>query len=806
MFDDGYNRKKSKKRKKKQGGDKQKKPKIESKSKKEGSKFNVQDVIKVEVKTEPDICNPYEYESQENIEEIPVPQGSYNDTIIIENVTEDPLKINSNPLDDFNPPEIEKCAKKKRHSKHNEQKKLKQKRVPKNKRKRDNSVLSDYMPTSDIYNINKIPEKDIISRSINSMPSLTVSLSKLKSKTINKINTNQMNPASNDNQKETAKSSAINMAENRATICSSTNDTSDISTIFSELDKSSCVQAANIGCQTESIRDVAVSQIKQCLKMNYKNMGAMSMEDRSINNTRKDLIKPPRLKLPPLASQGKNYAENQQIPSKIEMMTDVIDTKNSDIYLTMPLTSINCNPPVLKNETEAQCMRNNNAVKSPPSLEIPNYQDPTDIINRPNNPNCSFINSNVPSYRFTSTNFNHFNEIKMEHNKTLCMNDVSEEFINSQVWRQNKALYTNFSNPSQRIALTESDSYIHIPSCVSPPNAMLMSQCQYSPVILKNISESNFPVITPDILPAACSSKRVMSKLTRNPRPRQRPQKGASRKKPPTKNNKSNNNASSSISQANISSSVGTQLNSPFNLTLSDLSDPNIQSRITDIQNDLHENKHLNISDNKLQDLEKQKDIYSSYVPPSKSKPSILRKKPKEKKATERRKPMNFSSETDNPTTDYPMILHSVTITPDAFASTTITSAVVASTTTTSATIAPMDIAPVTTTMAVVPTIVAPVMEATKDQSTSTQSADISELCSQSMVIPGHISDMIYPNVPSNELLKAFNNYWSAQVSHCAICAIFASCTSGSSRMMPPDWKYCTSTMLPESTPIWVRK
>ncbi|XP_003703094.1 lysine-specific demethylase 4C [Megachile rotundata] len=71
-------------------------------------------------------------------------------------------------------------------------------------------------------------------------------------------------------------------------------------------------------------------------------------------------------------------------------------------------------------------------------------------------------------------------------------------------------------------------------------------------------------------------------------------------------------------------------------------------------------------------------------------------------------------------------------------------------------------------------------------------------------MVPGHISEMLYPSVPNNDLLKAFNDYWSAQISHCAICAPFTSSCNGHGRLMPPDWKYCKPTVLPESSPIWV--
>ncbi|XP_012288456.1 lysine-specific demethylase 4A isoform X2 [Orussus abietinus] len=69
---------------------------------------------------------------------------------------------------------------------------------------------------------------------------------------------------------------------------------------------------------------------------------------------------------------------------------------------------------------------------------------------------------------------------------------------------------------------------------------------------------------------------------------------------------------------------------------------------------------------------------------------------------------------------------------------------------------------------------------------------------------PGHISDMLYPSVPDISLLQAFNNYWSSQASHCAVCTTFASTRSWRGRQMPPDWKYCKPTVLPKSSPIWV--
>ncbi|XP_063978608.1 lysine-specific demethylase 4A-like isoform X2 [Diachasmimorpha longicaudata] len=71
-------------------------------------------------------------------------------------------------------------------------------------------------------------------------------------------------------------------------------------------------------------------------------------------------------------------------------------------------------------------------------------------------------------------------------------------------------------------------------------------------------------------------------------------------------------------------------------------------------------------------------------------------------------------------------------------------------------------------------------------------------------ILPGHISTMLYPHIPDLETQQSFNDYWSAQLSHCAICTAFAATTDKNYRQMPPDWKYCKPTVLPENSPIWV--
>ncbi|XP_024879390.1 lysine-specific demethylase 4A-like isoform X2 [Temnothorax curvispinosus] len=843
VYDDGYNRKKSKKRKKKQSGDKEKKPKIESKSKKEGSKFtNVQDIVKIEVKSE----TTFEYVSQENIEEIPVPQGSYNDKIIIEDEPVDPLKIDISSTDDFSPPEIEKYTKKKKkYSKHSEQKKLKPKRVSKSKRKRDN--LSDQMPTSNvsdatvqcnaplsdlnIYNTNmsKISEKF-------KMPIVAIS-KELKQRATNKIKTNQLTNLISNDINNTAKSS-VNTAESGSTICSSTSDRSDSSKMtFANISyvKSPCTIAkdTNSGCQDVSTSKYALpTQIEKSTNVNYKNMGAISADNRlTKSNIRKDLIKEPRLNvIPNLLSRTskppvENYTENQQTltPTITKIMFD-----------GKVLISLQPKPPVLKKETEVQCTENNSSVQSPPSLEpsleyLYHQVPPDTTITHVPKTDCPMFNTPIQPFNR--------NIFKSTMGITPCTNNGSQEV---KSWSNNA--YSNVSNSRAIQGLSEQNVLPKFANAPQPKmDAMLIPRCSTYPqiVLYDNNCAQNTDVLTIRNVPTAPaparSSKQTMPKVTKSP-PRQRSQKGTSRRKPAAKNNKSINNASSITSQASITStSVEAQLDNPIDST--NLSDPNIQPRVANIQNALHENEHSHTFDNKaqLQDTQQIDNIYSNS-PPSKLKINILRRSIKERK-TRRKQQMPFASIVPAPiapkiapVTIAPIVA-STTITPVVVAPVVVASAVVAPAAVVPAAVAPAAvvpaaIAPATVTPATVTSIAlvdvasiddapaattmtdapaTPVIEATKDQSTSTQSVDIPQPCNQpTAVIPGHISEMIHPNIPNSELLKAFNNYWSAQVSHCAICATFASCTSGNSRMMPPDWKYCESTTLPESTPIWV--
>lgn len=877
MYDDGYNRKKSKKRKKKQsGGNKEKKQKIESKSKKDAAKINAQiaDVnIKIEIKTEDTGTNAFEYVAQESIEEIPVLQGSYNDKIIIEDDPVDPLKID-NPADNFNPPEIvEKYAKRKRkHSKHSEQKKSKPKHVSKSKRKRDNVSLFNNTLTLNVPNATvqckNMSQSDIETylknisnqEKINICPRVALTDEFRKKTTKNITNTGQTNLASNDDKKDMAKltNSAV---ENKATISSSINNRSDslkmLITTSTNSGKSYCAivhnnsNNTNSGCQNESTRTVAAPQINQSVNANYESMGA---ENRSIKNSRKDLIKAPRFSLPSDISankvskpQAENSAGNQPI---LHSMSKIFGESSTTSNLLLIQHS---NPPVLENELEAQYIENNSAVSTPPSLEKTSLRLPADtaITRMLNKDYFPIFPSALPQFNSYSTNYN----IGMRPIEKMLCTSGSKEFRQTY-WQNNAYSIASQAGPTATIGTQDilnpnkkftSDLYSKIYRQTYPP-AQITPIADGSKIAMQNTEVST----TTNVLSASASrSKQTMAKITKTAS-RQRSQKGTSRRKPLAKNNKSNNNESSSTSQASTmdisventtgisignttdipvgnAMSVGTQLDVPIDTRVL-VSDSNVPSRITSTQDTSHENKHLSISNKKLQNLQKQTDN-SLHLPMPKTKQlktPVSRRKPKEKKATTRRKqpmtiiPANIDFATIDSATIAPMINTTV---PPATISTTATPMIVAMevapataipAATTFVTVIPTAATsaaatPAAATTAVVTTMTpatgAPVIETTKDQSTSTQSADMPQLCStQSTIIPGHISVMIYPNVPNSELLKAFNDYWSAQVSHCAICATFASCTSGSSRMMPPDWKYCKSTMLPESTPIWVRK
>lgn len=800
VYDDGYNRKKNKKKKRKQSGTREKKLKAESKSKKEANKIiNTQNIdIKLEIKTEVDDISTFEDISQENSDEIPVIQGNYNDNIIIENEPiEDPLKI------EF-PEVVDKSTKKrKKHtSSHSGQKKIRLKHTFKNKSKHDNMSFYTHTPNLDIPNANVQHKnmaltdlhsvhtvKDISNNEgkINALPGNIISrgnelsMTNMKDKTIiNITNSNQMTnfDCSNDNGTEILTNNTVeNKATNTCLLKDIKSDTREvISNSYSLKNNYNSIVQKNSGYQNESTN--AVTYMKQDTKLKT----TMSTEHETIKN--KNLIKAPRLSIPSHLSVRlipENTAASQKTLSHSNMdMANILDPRSAtqSANILFPNTTFHHNnPPVLENELEVSHVGNDNILKSIPQLENFARMIPPDTAITPikTEDNSLFSNNNVLNRSVFNPN------VRLE--KTVSM-DNFKETGGKKFWGNSP--YIRYSGTASKpvqapnsAAMNKGNIQIQKTSFYMLSNTMPRPPviCNYSSIAsvnnmtyFQNTSNAlNVTNSTPAIVPSRSKQATTKSATRQKSQKRQ-----TSRKKSSSKNDKSNNNTLMDTSRTNVTStSIGTQVNHPIDvspLNYNPSNEDNVSSRVTNTQDmiwsmyssmemksavdDVQPSKSENIPSSNISGNKEQ--LEDSIKPPinihphlsssKRSQISILRKNPKEKlkKSTTRKKQ-------------------------------------------TTATIAPA-------------------IEVTRDQTDAKlmQSADVSQ--SSTSMIPGHISEMIYPNIPNNDLLRAFNNYWSAQVSHCAICATFASSMSGNSRVMPPDWRYCQSTMLPEDTPIWVRK
>ncbi|XP_012227942.1 lysine-specific demethylase 4C-like isoform X2 [Linepithema humile] len=825
VYDDGYNRKKSRKRKKKQNVNKERKPKSASKSKKETNKIHIQNMDQVQMKTELDDI-VFEDTSQENNDEFLVPQGNYNDSIIIENdPVDDPLKLE----DDIS--EYEKPTKRRRtqKSKSSEQKKSKSRPyVPKSRRKDVNKSFTSHTSTLN----DKIRCKNII------LPDLRVHIEdiannqgKISALSGNVLLNNELNTTidknittittTNDGESPNLTyvhkepETLINSpTESKATICSLSNIQSDSSkTTYANTDFTknvyATVQSTNSGCQNESAKVTPIIRLKQSTCTNHKNVDATSTEDKSVStNSTRNLIKAPRLTvLPDLFSikllpklQPENTAGNQDStatntskPWSVQEPKPIPATNM--LFLSKP-TFNNHNLPVLQNE--AQFVANNNTAKSLMQARLEKFQltrlpADTAITQVTQVPNLRTIFPRNLCQPFNPRNTN--TEIKLVDKEMSTSNGSKEEA--KKFW-ENSANHSSTSKA--QISAVNKSGYVQIPSFpnlltslepntfqtkydATKPNTMFVSRsptiypsAQIIPVGIKRTYSQNtagsVPTIDQSCIPALIPSKRpntrpntAILKITPSTS-HQKSRKEYTRKKSSAKDakNKSSSNANPPQAiTANIS--IGTQVDNPINVVTSLPNTNNFPSRGA-VYSNSHPSIEKNpaaiddlaqhtgsecssISDNKTpsQNLLQQFNYPNLSISIKQNRTSSYKRKSKEKskKATTRRK---------EPAT----VILAAGIAQDQSSSTETNST--------------MDVQP------------------NSSQSTS--------------VIPGHISDMIHPNVPNSDLLKAFNNYWSAQISHCAVCATFALCSSGSSKMMPPDWKYCESTDLPENSPIWV--
>lgn len=792
VYDDGYNRKKSKKRKRKQSvPDKEKR---ESKSKKRANKINTQNMndIQFEIKTEveDDITGSFEDVSQENIDEIPVLQGSYNDSIIIENKT-DSLKIEE--FSEFSESSDRYVKKKKKHSKHSEQKKLKPKHVSKNKRKQDSTLTFDHtspfnISDTDVHCKNAtLPEiciprcsiKDISTNQgkVNVLPGNIISVGNelsminVKDKTVvNITNSGQMMHTTHGDDKNIEKLTN-NTVENKIT----TSTTMNIKNVpIRSVEKSATItthnlcavahKGTNFECQNEGAKPT-VHNINTSTSTNYKNL--LKAPKLSILKTAYDASR-----LTPQV-QVDNSATNQK---DVRLTVDVPKTWTSqEMKQSMPFLTnsiYNKGPPVLQNELISRC----------DNIRSANFKSPLENIKLPagtvinqicNTGHSIFSNYILPPSR--PAFHQHFTESKP---KKSNLQSGSKTLIKEINWGNTSlkpseqtsiVRLTPVSAPSNpdNIRVSSTVSNIILPANMSFVPAHSMSKMYGSTQITPIDSNKTYFLSTANF---STNSPSLYSKTNRLYQKSQRGE-HTKRKKPSARSvNKSKiNNPSSNVSQKNITNtSVGTQIEligvdppcvdtSLFRVTNSiiqhatHLIDDSSSKDKSVIANPAQckQNECTTTFDNKTQlpNLQKQVDSIN---------PRLLISNPKSKKVTIVRK----SKEK----------LKKITMEKKEL-STTITS------------------------------------ENIKEQSALIPVADVQPCKTQTLsMIPGHISDMIYPNVPNSKLLKAFNDYWSAQISHCAICATFASCSSGSSRVMPPDWKYCKSVTIPESTPIWVKE
>ncbi|XP_014486863.1 PREDICTED: lysine-specific demethylase 4C-like isoform X2 [Dinoponera quadriceps] len=827
VFDDGYNRKKSKKRKRKQSLPE--KEKRESKSKKRANKVNIQDAneIKIEIKTEvDDMTGSFEDVSQENIDDIPVLQGNYNDSIIIESRDES-VKVE---LSDFSESSDKYVKKKKKHSKHNEQKKLKQRHVSKSKRKQDNVPTFD--DAASTFNLSDaqcknitLPEiciprcsvKDISNNQgkVNVLPGNIISVGNelsminMKDKTVVNI-TNSGQTTSLAYNDDTGTEKLMNIAcENKATVGTTMN--------VKNISIGPACGSAAAGIMVQSI--VAHKGINS----EYPIESARPIAQNTSTSTNyKSVLKAPKLSILKTGYDASRLTSQVRADSSAANENAVHHTPvvpriwiNSEFKKVTPFSTtptFSQGPPVLQNETAAHCdVRPANFKSSPsPISTIEHIKLPADTVinqvcsSRPSSfSNCRSV-SMYERHDYDGHEYNRHNYVSRNVIPSSC-----KTMIQGYNWGSGSSGSNEKANIVQLTPVSTSPNkhdnvrVSSIPGLVLPANTSavqtypmksMYASAQITPIDSNKTYLLNATNYSNDLARIYPKVSTDTSKERKN-QSRQKSQRGGHtpRKRPPRTPNKScPNNPSSSVSHqaSDTTSSVqsGTQVNEMIGVQIDDQSFVNITvSRVTDgvapnvtqssgdssveikpiiaspVQ--FNENECSSTPDNKilLPNLSIQTDNTSSHLAASNVKSkgaATARRKSKEKlRKVEKVEKVENAVKVENvEKKELPL--------------------------------------PATDSTG----------ETTKERSTSMDSTDVPKTCSihTPSVIPGHISEMIFPNVPNKEMLRAFNDYWSAQISHCAVCATFASCSSGSSRVMPPDWRYCKQTALPESTPIWV--
>jgi len=809
VYDDGYNRKKSKKRKKKQNTDKAKK----TKSKEKDNNVNTQnmEMLKIELKTDTNSFNSFGDMSQENSDEIPIIQGNYNDDIIIHNdPIDDPLKID----DDLT--EIEKSAKKKkRQPKQSGQKRVRTKNVSKSKRKQDNvlPILShaSTLEVSDAsvqYN-SIIPDfntKNVSSNqgNINTL-SRNTSLSTeiyINAKDKTTVNTSNSNQISNSPRNARDASIVRNSTETQTT-CSSVNtefnspskaNTQVDIQIQANFDKNLCVSVENTnsGCQNESTKPM-LAHMSSCTNLNTTLTRNPTMSNSG--TTRKDILKAAKFRFTNtnssirFMSQPENSTGNKKNinMSMNNIVWQGIKTPPNMLFLSSNMsypTNFNHNPPVLQKESQTQhgqTLADKPKIFSQSSEHVSMLRIPdVNVAQAPILERQAIFPSSFSQQPFV---IKHDGISRAEIRPLISTSDGSKEAA-KRFWGTNATI---LNRPDQKSTMNKQSfgqmNVLPFSSSLPPKtNPMLISQCstaiyppaQITPIGNKPCSQSidmienPISTITKQNVPKISKANTSCQKST--------PRKKSSSTK--DMGNKLNNNASNVLSNASHSMNpanivIRTQVDAgsqyqfidTLNKTLSENTTHDVQIAVPSDEHSIE--KKLPVAD-RMQCNEEQcsvaSDVPCTDIPSQSSllnftqgRITLIKRKYKESKKSTTRKKQQPSIE-----------------------------------------------------LAESQSMQQSTQQLSQSPQQQSQVTGMLQTCNPlqqlTSLIPGHISDMMYPNVPNGDLLRAFNDYWSTQVSHCAVCATFASCTSGSSREMPPDWKYCNSTTLPESTPIWVSK
>ncbi|KAG7202354.1 hypothetical protein KM043_018681 [Ampulex compressa] len=841
IYDDGYNRKKSRKRKKKQNGDKEKR---ESKSKKEANRINVENMnlMKTEIKIEEADGGIHHTTSSiqgQGVHLEGIAHASSDDGILVP-VDETFAGIKMEDVSEFSEITDKPVKKKKKHSKSGEPKKTRQKNVSKSKRKHLNlSVFSSTEPLD-------VSDADV-QRKLMAMPSLSFHKSstvKDISNSQGKINLLPGNIISVGNE--------LSMTSvNEKTVVNITNSGSMISTVHSEAKdtekatESSVEEQAHIYIKTNKkpLNSKSIlaktSVIKKPVELEYANeetkiipqdpkpsshttcrsVGTMLTEKSITNYARKDIIKAPRLSV--LTSRYDTTVN--RLPLKVETDKSMVDEKDVrsalDGLLVLPkawkslqepkLTSTNVmflpnttypNPPILEKELTVQEAMQDSKTKdwketlerlkptTTCTIQASNVENPYNMF-----PKTAVLNKPLAHYNIGSMNA----EIRpLEKSRSAI---ESSKAVAKKFWQLTNSnnLFSPNSEPTdgKKLAvpvMDKRDSFrISSPSTsvssslldISDNNALLVTSSPY-PVASKAtkvpltshaqitaISSNKKAVEITDVAPTAASSfvtilpneqgiikKSLIQKLAK--------QQTSSRRSLKSTNAKSQTSyildavnpsglktisikvEDSSVEALQPSTSVlsgeAPTLNVQYDMNYSNSDLQKLQEAVIVAPLEQEQN-FLPVMDNRPIGL--QKSCSSKYLtlPELKSiKVPAARRKSKEKlkKSTTRKKLLSALAPATATTEEPSSLIHSVE--------------------------KPLSIAHTTS------------------------------------AIPGHISDMLYPSVPNNDLSKAFNDYWGAQISHCAVCATFATSSTGHNRLMPPDWKYCKPMPLPESSPIWV--